>query len=371
MSYKLYSDEEKRLQRKLIPLNLLIAIIALIAAISLVIMPLLKINVSKAAASFMNESEEGNETFSQYSAVLDEVDAELAFAPLDMAKVLFAPKNEKGLILVDKFMIENGLLEGVLVSGVNISLAVATQAVDEENIADLDIGALNEALYKIDTAKSEDDVIKVLDDYLTVLETQLNFTLTAEERQAAQDNCLELYDNTVEATGGSFSVEKMLCVNMSPEGVVYTSYSDLAIAMFNGEFSTGEGEADGLTSITDMMNAISEPYGYLFIFVAFHALMWVILFLFAFFRIFAKNKRFTMWYVKLVSCWPCIIFFLLPFAVSKVAASAGLPVQIAGIIGAITSMTWISGICYLVLWALSICWAFPIKHKIRKLRKGR
>lgn len=43
----------------------------------------------------------------------------------------------------------------------------------------------------------------------------------------------------------------------------------------------------------------------------------------------------------------------------------------AGIFAAFSSYTWISGGCYLLLWLLSICWAFPIKHKIRKLRKGK
>lgn len=54
MSYRLYSDEEKRLQRKLIPLNLIVALLALVAAISLIITPLLKIDIGKLAPALMD-----------------------------------------------------------------------------------------------------------------------------------------------------------------------------------------------------------------------------------------------------------------------------------------------------------------------------
>ena len=37
--------------------------------------------------------------------------------------------------------------------------------------------------------------------------------------------------------------------------------------------------------------------------------------------------------------------------------------------GMISSLSWISGACYVVLWLISICWAFPIKRKIRRLKK--
>ncbi len=110
---------------------------------------------------------------------------------------------------------------------------------------------------------------------------------------------------------------------------------------------------------------------------AFFAGVWAILFLFSFFRLFSKNKRFTMWYVKIFGAIPVILFWLAPLV-----AGAVIPAYFPTLLGefqwalpvllsALGTMTWISGLCYIVLWALSIFWAFPVKHKIRKLIKAR
>ena len=391
MSYKLYSDEEKRLQRKLIPLNIVVALLALVAAISLIITPILKIDIAKIIPAIVSEasgstedknsegessdgseSAKNDETAQLVAAMFDGVDAVIELSPLDMARVLIAPENEKGAILIDALFVKNGLVEQVSASFINAYLATKTEAmVDAEDFEKLDLETLNDALLTIDKAQSSDEVVEQLDDYLKLLEEQLDFEFTDEQKASARETCVEVYDTTVEATGGSFSVEEMICVHMSPEGgEVYTSYSDLIIGMANGDFDSDE-STSGIADYAQMLNQIAAPYGYAFIFVAFHVLMWFILFLFAFFRIFAKNKRFTMWYVKLVSCWPCIIFFLAPLAMTVAAAGVGLPATFVTIFSAVSSMTWISGICYLLLWVFSICWAFPIKHKIRKLRKGK
>lgn len=119
-----------------------------------------------------------------------------------------------------------------------------------------------------------------------------------------------------------------------------------------------------------MLNDYGGFYGYGFYVMLFFAAMWVILFLFAFFHMFAKNKRFTMWYVKLFGGTPCFLFWVLP-AIGKLLVGnlMGETGKVAAaVFGCVSSMTWISGICYLLLWLVSIFWAFPIKRKIRKLR---
>ena len=374
MSYSFYSDEEEKLQKLLIPLNIVVAVLALVAAISLLVAPLLKIDFGKVAEAVVSmtggessESDEGSSD-SPYAVIFDSVDAELVISPIGMAKVLFAPADKKGATLLNELVLSKEIIEGISVSAVNMMLVAATKDVDASNMDKIDMPALNEALIKVDGAKSEGDVLKVLDDYLAVLEKQ-DVTITDDMKEAAKEHTLKFYNDTVEATGGDFSVEKMICVNMSPDGKVYDNYTDLVAGMLNGDFSS-EGSDNPLSSVAEMMNMIAAPYGLGFIYIAFNALIWFILFLFAFIRLFTKNKRFTMWYVKLVGCWPCIIFFLVPFAMGKAAASIAGLAPLAGLFGAITSFTWISGLCYLLLWAFSICWAFPIKHKIRKLRKG-
>lgn len=379
MSYSLHSDEEKRLQRKLIPLNILVALLALIAAISLIITPLLKVDLGgflagiangiESSADSGNAEEDKKSSSSQYVTVLGNIDAEIVISPIGMFKVLIAPEDKKGATLLNELAPGNEIVEHISVSAVNMMLVVATKEVEADKLEYVDLPALNDALMKADGAKSEEEVLSVLDGYLAVLEKQDGVTLTDDMKEAAKEHTVEFYNNTVEATGGSFSVEKMICVNMAPEGKSYTGYTDLLAGMLNGDFSS-DGSDSILATVGDLLNTIAAFYGYVFVYVAVHALLWFILFLFAFFRIFVKNKRFTTWYVKLVGCWPCIIFFLVPFALAKAAPQVAEIAAWAGAFTAFSSMAWISGACYLLLWLFSICWAFPIKHKIRKLRKS-
>lgn len=92
--------------------------------------------------------------------------------------------------------------------------------------------------------------------------------------------------------------------------------------------------------------------------------MWAVLFLFAFFRLFAKNKRFLMWYVKIFGILPCLLFGVLPLAAGALVGG-----EIAAVLGMLSTMAWVSGGCYVLLWLVSIFWAFPIKRKIRALNK--
>ena len=187
--------------------------------------------------------------------------------------------------------------------------------------------------------------------------------------------------------------------NDGGEVVKYTSYRAMGEGLARGFI--GENFAQTLKGT--IMSSVGENeqvfgyYGYVFIAIGFFILLWAILFLFSFFHMFARNKRFMMWYVKLFCAWPCIIFWLVPLLVKNVLATAFPQIyaqvidlvvgfvgnalkitvtaeQATGLFNAVLSslqtFAWISGICYLVLWIISICWAFPIKHKIRRLNKG-
>ncbi len=187
--------------------------------------------------------------------------------------------------------------------------------------------------------------------------------------------------------------------NNGGEVVKYTSYRAMGEGLARGFI----GENFSQTLKGTIMSSVGENeqvfgyYGYVFIAIGFFILLWAILFLFSFFHMFARNKRFMMWYVKLFCAWPCIIFWLVPLLVKNVLAKAFPQIyaqvidlvvgfvgnalkitvtaeQATGLFNAVLSslqtFAWISGICYLVLWIISICWAFPIKHKIRRLNKG-
>ena len=72
-----------------------------------------------------------------------------------------------------------------------------------------------------------------------------------------------------------------------------------------------------------------------------------------------------MWYVKLFGFQPCLIFGIVPLVATRFIPNA----TVAAAIGAISTLAWVSGACYLLLWFVSIVWAFPIKHRIRKLNR--
>ena len=112
----------------------------------------------------------------------------------------------------------------------------------------------------------------------------------------------------------------------------------------------------------------------------FFILPWLFLALISFFKIFAKNKRFMTWYVKLYSFIPGLIalaLMLAPLVAPKILPLLKLEADSAEILSyiniacaGVSSFTWVSGLCFVALWLVSIFWAFPIKHKIRKERKA-
>ena len=171
------------------------------------------------------------------------------------------------------------------------------------------------------------------------------------------------------------------------EKIICTNYTELLAEMgFNKE------EADTLSK--DIQTAVEDKvktmlgdsaqyfsyYGYMFYGMLAFIVPWLLLALFSFIHIFTKNKRFTMWYVKLYSFIPGLISLAL-FAGRLVLSKNFIPALKAlideetrpiaeALVNGVSSFTWISGACYIVLWLVSICWAFPIKHKIRKERKA-
>lgn len=170
---------------------------------------------------------------------------------------------------------------------------------------------------------------------------------------------------------------------------VYTTYEDLfgkAVKLDEDEVRTqvrklvDEYVGVYIEQAVNMINDINGQFPVFWIAFGAFALfagVWAIMFLFAFLRLFSKNKRFTMWYVKLLGAIPVIIFWLAPIVAGWVIPQYfptllgefawALPV----LLGALGTMTWVSGICYVVLWLLSIFWAFPVKRKIRKMIKQR
>ncbi len=164
--------------------------------------------------------------------------------------------------------------------------------------------------------------------------------------------------------------------------VICTSYNDLLKQMGLDDSKKEEVKTNLKSSLESLVNDTADSfseyfgyYGYAFYGMLAFAAPWLILFLFSFFHLFAKNKRFTMWYVKLYSWIPGLIavtFIVAPKIMTKVAPQMFENENgelIKTLFSGVSSMMWISGICFVLLWLVSIFWAFPIKHKIRKERK--
>ena len=173
--------------------------------------------------------------------------------------------------------------------------------------------------------------------------------------------------------------------NNKKDNVIVTNYNDLLEQMgFDKEAKENLKEKMRTTLNNELTKLIEDNgideflgyYEYVFYAMLIFIVPWLILFLFSFFHIFAKNKRFTMWYVKLI-CWiPSVIWLaltLLPTLANKFFPDMFEGSQgplIKAIFNGISSFTWINGLCYVLLWLVSIFWAFPIKRKIRKERKN-
>lgn len=392
MGYTLYSRKEQKLQKKLIPLNLIVAILSLVAAISLIFTPLLKVNVGtllKEAAVLFDDGGEGTASAVEadggegeqsvaidikktFELMGDILNAEIEINPVSMAEVLFAPAEEKVSLVTDEFLVNNGAFEKMAVSIVNVALVSVAGEENKEILDSINLEELNEALHDFDGVKSKNEFHTKIDGFLDVLQGQPDIEISADDESTIREELNKMYDKTADNITGEFTAEKMICVNLSPEGDnVYTSYKELITGMGSSDSESGNQVSAAFAQVNSILEMAAPYYGYAFLYVLGNALIWFILFLFTFFRMFSRNKRFTMWYVKLAGCWPCIIFWgILSIGGAGIASKIGAISQYSGILTAFSSMTWISGICYLLLWVLSIFWAFPIKRKIRKMRKG-
>lgn len=403
-----------------------------------------EINVKELVSTLVNE-------------IFDEVKADINVSAQNSLTVFMA--KDKASTLLDELFFNEAQgfvtnLEKTLVTGFGNAFHAAGKLLQGAVVKAIVVPALKDNLPKkyadlvvaeelqaaiddFDNADSAEQASKTIIDYINGLSensTEID-KLTPEKEEKITEQITEIYNKTVEVAGeGNFSVEAMITVMASEMmgGVGDFNLSDL-IAGFagGGESGTetggetggeekevkkyskyrdmGEGLAksfigdDFASSIKSMiMNAVGENdavfgyYGYIFIGVGFFIALWLILFLFAFFHMLAKNKRFMMWYVKLFCAWPCIIFYLIPLLVKKVLATVFPDIytqvmefvvnfaentmhvtitteQASGLFNSVLSAfqtyAWISGICYLLLWVISICWAFPIKHKIRQLKR--
>ena len=376
-------DEIARRQRKLIPLNIVVAIIALVAAVSLLFAPIVSVDavgLGDYITEMMNEQSSGGDS-SEEGPTIDTAKivstvtsnmgnvslttmslATLAFSD-DLTETLKGYVSEIGSEALKKS--EKELITDVAVPMMIEMMEEESGEEAPDNIKNMDADAIYDKAKALETA-SADEVDETISALAEELQNQLGEDYISDENLADLESSIRtVYDDTVAATDGTFTIESCICVfaskSLQESGEItqtFTSYADL-IDYF----------MDSSSELDDTIAQVEPILKIVAIALLFFTAVWLILFLFAFLHLFAKNKRFTMWYVKLFGFLPCLIFGVAPLVAGAIVPGMEGGAEIAGILGMISTMTWISGACYILLWIISIFWAFPIKRKIRAYNK--
>ncbi len=490
------TKRELKLQRKLIPVNIIVCILALVASVTLFLLPVINVDVGGGLSNEkfialaeekiegtidgnLEGTEQENINYKPVVAmivknVLGKAEGTVAVSAFSSFKVLTGSGEDKTqMVMDDLFFGENALATRLIDSVVDAVAEMFTtdegKALLEESVVSVMTkqilketenqeinGALNDALTgenvqalvgilrEMETVE-DGDVSEVAGKFAEKVDAMLGdgVVIGEEEKQVIVDQIQQIYDDTKEnlTEGETFSMEAVICVTLSknidlsqiniedlldfnkitggngegavglrtvegeletPDGseggngneggeqtpaenTIVTSYDGLLLEIGYDEQKKDEIKGRMRTSLNDLLNGYIHDNGvdgYLSYYeYGFYGMLafigpWLILFLFSFFHMLAKNKRFTMWYVKLL-CWiPPVIWValkLFPILGPKFLPDVwngenGAVIQ--SLLSAITSYTWISGLCYILLWLVSIFWAFPIKRKIRKERKN-
>lgn len=386
-------DEIARRQRKLIPLNIVVAIIALVAAVSLLFAPIVSVDavgLGDYITEIMNEQSSGGDS-SEEGPTIDTAKivstvtsnmgnvslttmslATLAFSD-DLTETLKDYVSEIGSETLKKS--EKELITDVAVPMMVEMMEEESGEEAPDNIKNMDADAIYDKAKALETA-SAGEVDETISALAEELQNQLGEDYISDENLADLESSIRtIYDDTVAATDGTFTIESCICVfaskSLQESGEItqtFTSYADLIDYFMDSALSSGSG-SDSSSELDDTIAQVEPILKIVAIALLFFTAVWLILFLFAFLHLFAKNKRFTMWYVKLFGFLPCLIFGVAPLVAGAIVPGMEGGAEIAGILGMISTMTWISGACYILLWIISIFWAFPIKRKIRAYNK--
>lgn len=368
-------SERRKLHRKLILPNIFILLISLAAAVSLLFGQLLSVSVhidaqfGEAVAQMMSEQageENGaGDAAKQYAFLFKDADADVTVSvrPFDLLAAGFDGGREGVRQLFTNALgglsdTVNELSEQILPAMISVSVAGAAGAdLENADLENIDTGIFTDTVAKLndqDFEGAEAEFSSQLDGFLA----QFGVTLTEDERAQVMSTYDELVSQAT--VDGEFNAANIF-----------------AAMGGSGEGSEGEGGA------TDILAILSDPGAFadqldeetlrtvnlactgLSAFLLVQAGLWAILALFAFLHIFLPNKKVGMWYVKLL-CWlPCFIFFIAPPLALAVAPNfVELPAVLSSL--AFGGMTFISGICLLALWLISIFWCHPIKKRIKQ-----
>lgn len=368
--------ERRKLHRKLILPNIFILLISLVAAASLLFAQLLSVSVhidaqfGETVAQMMSEQsgEEGGAdaeaAAKQYAFLFKDADADVTISlnPLDIMTAGFDGGREGVKKLFTSALgglsdTVARLSEQILPAMISMSVAGAAGAdLENADLENIDTSIFTETITKLnnqDLEGARTEFSSQLDGFLA----QFDVTLTGEQKTEV----MNAYDELVDAAtvDGEFSAANIFAaMGGSGESEGEGGASDMLAILADPAALADQLDEETLQTVNLACTGVSA-------FLLVQAGLWAILALFAFLHIFLPNKKVGMWYVKLL-CWlPCFLFFIAPPLALAVAPNfVELPAVVSSL--AFGGMTFISGICLLVLWLISIFWCHPIKKRIKR-----
>ncbi len=419
------ANKLKRYQRLLIPANIVVIIIALVVFITQLCMPMLKFEITitgEEIAQIIDYVQEQDESVmdsddsDMIKYITQDVDSTVTISLYAIDALLLGPVPDVQTVrdlltqyvagmedIIDDIFAD--MLPRLTVYMISSTLQESLgEVINIEQLESVDveqIQAVTEAITSGNYEEAREQFSTVAQD----VAVELGYELEEEDL----NTIMEYYDEAIEAgtkEDGSFSfidalnsLAEKYDIDLSNFGLSATG-SDKYLYYGSGVLATASTETDsdvetdgtGGDSVSDI-DPVETVESYIdslpdelvqiigtslffvaAVFIGFTSLMWLILAIVALEKIFRKDKRFSMWYVKLF-CWlPCVVLVAAPmFAVYMlpgiVGETTGLLSIVSGISISFGGSGIVSGICLAVLWVVSIFWLFPIKHKIRKMLK--
>ena len=406
-------DNKESLQRKLIPVNIAICVLSLVAAFTLIFAPLITIDLGKAAnevtaiMGFETDESEGENSNNTEDAMAKMIvnlagNFKIRLSTYSIGKVAFSDKPMR--IVASAVADEVAKVQDDVVG--TILSEVLPQIVAETNLGidatKVDAKELMDKLGGVFDADSEESQQAAIDALIDSMQGQLVSNegqplITDDMKEELSDMINEMMNQVRESMGDDVTLESFICVtiskfmfgedgdgngstneslNSSASGSadnssstggngnsekIYTNYNDLFAAILGADGEDGDGVMDGFAETLEPIINILKYFVYVMIF---FAALWFIQAGFAALHIFINNKKCRMWYTKAFGFIPCLIFGVLPLVGKAVLAS--IVPEFAGLLNAYSSTTWISGACVIALWVITIVWSGPINRKIRR-----
>lgn len=376
--------EYRSLHKKLIFPNILIVVIAAVAAISLILGAWLDITVpvdekmmDTVLSSVMDQtggesngesgeesseesgSESDDATSDIYALMLKNVNTEIRFTvkPLDLISAGFSSQDTAVTEFLEKM--SEGLTDAMeevakqMIPAVFATLIVETAyetRPDDFKYADLDVTGFANTLTLLSENNPDEAKSAFLQASAAFASDQLGTELTEEDISDISEG----FDTIVE--------------QITVDGEI-----DF-LAMFSGSSDSSMDFSSMLDKISDAQKekiALGLKIAAIFVIVC--AGLWALLALLALLHVALKNKKVAMWYVKLTGLLPFLICMGIPWLLLHVVIPR-IPSLNVEVLSAVTMVfggyTFISAICLVALWIVSIFLCHPVKKKIKRCKRA-